>query len=146
MGDSDVKQVQFGLIRKEVLDEAAKQALTPRYSIVGSWDNWKEPVDMEWDMTTYRFYIELGSKGPISFQILKDGLWEQTLQPNTRDASPHSFHTLQGPSLGVHGFNWTVGKHDLDEGAEGARYVIKLNVAGRLKEGRKVGWEKLDDS
>jgi len=146
--DSSVK-VSWMLLRNEALDEESLALATiPTYSVVGSWDNWEEAVDMEWDGigSCYRFYFQLGSQGSVSFQILKDGFWEQTLHPNCRDANPHCFHTLQGPSFGAHGLNWTVGKHKLDMPEYGALYAVRLVVTNSGQEAVRVDWERIEAS
>eukprot|EP00931_Biecheleriopsis_adriatica_P114881 TRINITY_DN90762_c0_g1_i1.p1 TRINITY_DN90762_c0_g1~~TRINITY_DN90762_c0_g1_i1.p1 ORF type:complete len:1166 (-),score=245.01 TRINITY_DN90762_c0_g1_i1:54-3194(-) len=116
-------------------------AARPRYCIVGSWDNWESPQEMDFDGDCYKYRLQLGTKGEESFQILLDGLWQRTIHPDRPDANPLLTHVLQGPSVSAHGLNWTVGRND--GGRPGSRYEVRLLLTrrGNLK---NVDWSKTD--
>mmetsp|Transcript_115663 Transcript_115663/g.327792 ORF Transcript_115663/g.327792 Transcript_115663/m.327792 type:complete len:506 (+) Transcript_115663:103-1620(+) len=98
----------------------------PRCCIAGTWDHWRVQ-DMQWDKAGchYAFNVCLGSKSWESFQILCDGDRNKCLHPDRADASIHTGFDLRGPDRGD-GRHWTIGKHPLDGGFEGAMYKVRL--------------------
>eukprot|EP00747_Dinoflagellata_sp_TGD_P152170 gnl/TRDRNA2_/TRDRNA2_177273_c2_seq5.p1 gnl/TRDRNA2_/TRDRNA2_177273_c2~~gnl/TRDRNA2_/TRDRNA2_177273_c2_seq5.p1 ORF type:complete len:715 (-),score=218.59 gnl/TRDRNA2_/TRDRNA2_177273_c2_seq5:146-2125(-) len=110
--------------------------------IVGSWDNWAHN-EMIWDKEerVYSFTVKTGKNAWESFQILSDGDYKKRLYPDQKDACPHAPHQLFGPDDFGHGFNWTVGKHANDDGAEGAIYEIKLSLNGDNTP-RELDWSR----
>jgi len=106
---------------------------SPRYFIVGTWDNWASKHEMRWDGQFHWFDVPVGYKGEESFQILEDGSWDRKLHPNTEDANPHERHSVRGPTKGGHGVNWTVGRHVNDEAKPYTSFKVKLQIVGNRK-------------
>lgn len=130
-------RVSFDRLAEE---RSAASVGAPRFSIVGSWNNWESPEDMVFDGECYKSTITMGIRSEESFQILMDGLWERILHPDRADASPFVSHVLQGPSINAHGLNWTVGR---DGGLMGTKYEIRLNLTKRGHP-KNVDWRKID--
>lgn len=131
---------EYGLKWERLLDERPSQtSMHQKFCIVGSWDNWETPKEMEFDGTCYKYTITLGLRNEESFQILLDGLWERTLHPDRANATPFVTHVLQGPNISAHGLNWTVGR---DGGLAGASYEIRLHLTKRGHP-KNVDWIKL---
>lgn len=113
----------------------------PRQSIfyiTGSWDDWipHEMVYNKFDQSCHCI-IQLGQNGSESFNILMDGDPLKCLYPEDADSS-----TLCGPGENGQSKSWSIGKHQLDDGAPGIFYEIKLhiNVDGQPT---KLDWTKL---
>merc|ERR1719419_1672269 len=99
---------------------------------------------LAWDdvLCCYAQVVVLGSNGEESFQILAGGDWGRRVHPDRRDACPHEEYVLCGPDDCGHDLNWTIGKHALDRGEEGACYHVRLfiNQAGGVM---NVDWVAL---
>merc|ERR1711972_844655 len=107
----------------------------------GSWNGWSREQEMEDNNECFLFYVELGSEGKESFQITVDP--GGVLFPSVEDATPYAEHAIIGPArIPKRGFNWTIGSHPKDSGAEGEKYEIKLVVDGSGNY-KKVEWRKL---
>mmetsp|Transcript_53688 Transcript_53688/g.156489 ORF Transcript_53688/g.156489 Transcript_53688/m.156489 type:complete len:560 (+) Transcript_53688:163-1842(+) len=115
-------------------------------SIVGTFDDWKEVHEMNWDAdcNCYHYEIKLGSDKEESFQFLLDKDWKRVMHPDKNDANPYSAYNLLGPDNKGHGVNWTIGKHACDKAAVGARYRVSLSL---LDDGnpKKINWTKIAD-
>lgn len=137
---TDTKKLAWQKLRHEALSgEQLERARRTRYHLVGTWDNWKRPIEMKWDGECYRYTVKLGVAGNESFQILQDGRWDMRLHPNTEDANPFEFHMLRGPSNGGQGTNWTIGKHEDDKVYAGASVEVRLHL-GKAGIPKKVDW------
>lgn len=112
----------------------------PSYMIVGTWDNFRLAREMKWTGESYQFFLQLGDRRQESFQILKNGLWEQALYPDCADANPQQQHRIQGPSSGGRGLNWTL---DGSDGEPGDRYCVDFIVSPDGA-AQRIQWNKLD--
>jgi len=110
------------------------------WSIVGTWNNW-DAREMAWHAKSgcYRFKVKLGSNTWESFQILGNGEWRRCLHPDKTDGCPYSHYELCGPDDNGHGNNWTIGRHPIDKGDEGSRYMVRLFV-DEDGDPKKVDW------
>lgn len=98
-------------------------------SIAGTWDNWQvHSMTQDSEQSQYSFTVELGKNGWESFQILLDGEWSKCIHPDRADSCPHVDYNLCGPDESGHWKNWTIGRHTLDHGAVGARYLVRLHL------------------
>jgi len=126
--------------------ERSVRAVLPEYKqvhVVGTWSGWAAR-EMDWDARRrcYHSTLQVGSEGWASFQILLDGDWARCLHPNKADANPHTDYKLCGPDNAGHGMNWTIGKHQLDVGAKGARYEVRLFLS-EYGHAETVDWTQL---
>lgn len=112
--------------------------------LIGTWNNWGTVVPMVWDDDgqNYRYSLQLGRQGWESFQVLMGGEWKKCLHPDRKDGCPHLPHELIGPDAESHGKNWTVGRHPLDNGAEGATFDVRLHL-GDQQSPERVDWVRL---
>lgn len=105
--------------------------------LVGSWDDFQEPIHMAWDgHKAYRARVEAEAEEE-TFQILVgDTSFERRIYPSVTYASPWVPHKALGPSHGddVDGLDWAIGADPRDNCAPGMRYDILL----RCPEGRSI--------
>lgn len=96
--------------------------------IVGTWNEWKEPLEMTWDKDRrcYHFNLVMGVKKEESFQLWLDGDSKRCLHPHREDGSPYTENRLCGPDSFGNGKNWTIGLHMLEKPARGVRYEVRL--------------------
>lgn len=100
--------------------------------VVGTWNDF-QPVEMEWQGEVFLFPIQIGSNGWESFQILKNGSWDQTVYPSIADATPYEEHTVCGPDSKGHDKNWMIGKYTDDKAKPGAEFAIIAAIDRRGK-------------
>nr|AQS99306.1 type I polyketide synthase [Gambierdiscus excentricus] len=124
----DERSLSIRCIRHEDLtEEEVFLARRPRYRIVGTWDGW-QGKEMTWTGNRFEHFVQVGTVGMESFQILEEGSWNRCLYPSEANASPHDDHTLcYGPSPGDE-WVWTIGAHESEEGSAGVRYEVILEV------------------
>uniref|UniRef100_A0A7S0B8A8 Carrier domain-containing protein n=1 Tax=Pyrodinium bahamense TaxID=73915 RepID=A0A7S0B8A8_9DINO len=143
---SKVDWVRLGTGSPNVLEASKPKATgltrnTPY--VVGTMNNWGEPLAMTWtaDGGFFQYRLTIGSQGWESFQILLNGEWRRCLHPDKKDGCPHSQYQLMGPDNDGNGKNWTIGRHPLDQGGPGVTYQIRLFMKGG-EEGipRSVDW------
>jgi hypothetical protein len=137
-GDKDMKSVSFASAGHVDLTAAEIRAATrPSYAIIGSWDGFSRPLEMDDAGDSFKYYVELGSEGGASFQIMVDGEVYKTLYPSKPDANPDMEHDIYGPNRPVQNVNWTIGPE-----APGQRYEVRLLVDMHGSHS-KVTWKKL---
>jgi len=114
-----------------------------RYDIIGTWDDW-EPHPMDWieRLHCYEYVAELrGDENMESFKFLAEGDWELCVYPNKSCATLHDNHIVCGPDDGGMDTEWTIGHHEADSAAPGARYQVRLFFSGAQPQ--RVAWELL---
>ncbi|CAE7538712.1 msl3 [Symbiodinium natans] len=84
--------MEDGKGRNSPLAEVPGEGPTPKYCLIGSWDNWTRLQAMWCDADGWHGWLRLGPEGEESFQILKEGDPNQALFPNCRNARPGRPH------------------------------------------------------
>lgn len=141
----DSKRISWRKLRNDPLSKEEQQSvLLPRYFIVGTWDGWRKQHEMIRDGLVYEYTVPVGEEGTESFQIVKEGNWNKRVFPSLFDANPYEKHGIYSGENG-HGRNWTIGKHELEEGSAGMNYKVMLSVYGRGVP-KKMTWEKSESS
>jgi polyketide synthase-associated protein len=144
--EEDTKTVSFNLVsnsRPSIVEINNASRLS--YGIIGSWDGWSRAREMEDTGSSFQFYVELGSEGQESFQLMVEGQVTMTLYPSQADANPYMEHTIVGPSRPKPDVNWTIGATPQDRAAPGQKYLITLEVDSYGSH-KKVGWTRLQSS
>jgi hypothetical protein len=140
--DSDLRKVSWETIETERLRK--EEVTPPSYSLKGSWDEYAKPRDLEWDGKSFKCFVQLGEAAAEEhFYIIKGGHEGEAIFPNCRNASPHMFHTLQGPGPNRHQLMWTIGRQPEDQASSGARYEITLQLAQDTSKPKKLVWQKM---
>merc|ERR1719387_2045058 len=142
-GAEDTKTVSFNCVgnsRPTIVE--LNNANRSSYGIIGSWDGWSRAREMEDTGNSFQFYVELGSEGQASFQLMVEGQVNMTLYPSKADANPYVDHDIMGPSPPKQDVNWTIGATPQDRGAPGQKYLITLEVDSYGSH-KKVGWKRL---
>jgi hypothetical protein len=145
------KSVRSGVMVSKVTWERTREYEgtlnnTDRYYVVGSWDGWLKPNEMEVSTHSARSRVLLRSlpeDGVESFMILQGG-YSGMLTPSMVDAHPYTHHNVRGPSSQATRVYWTVGLHEKDQNLKGSKYNIVLELSER---GRplKVTWDRLTE-
>merc|ERR1712137_745042 len=103
-----------------------------RYTMIGSWDGWRCPLEMQWDQSCYHCKVEtFYEQEEVSFQILHEGRWNRRIFPNMAGATPDMNHGLIGPSADHQGLCWTLrAKHDDGTDVVGIHcFDVRLHVS-----------------
>jgi len=142
-GADDVKKVCWNFVdQRELTSEQIRKAKLPRYTIVGTWDNFREARTMMFTGQFFCFYVEIGANHGEEFLIWQDGNETQAIYPSVAKATADVSHVLVGPCKNNDDFRWSISPTMSDEPKLGSRYEIKLMVT---KEGNptKLVWSKL---
>lgn len=126
----DRRRIAWRIVRHEALTaEESVSNSRGQYCIVGSWDRWSRAHAMQWDGSSFRHTLRIGSTGVERFQVLVDGDWDKRIFPSSPDANAHDDHALRwGSSLSAHGFNWAIGVHEAEQDCTGESFVVSLHL------------------
>jgi hypothetical protein len=138
---SDVMMTE---VHWERISHDAAAALPVSYYVIGDWDHFARPLMMTpRGSGTYTLQRAMPRDGNESFLILCEGSYSLQIHPSMAGASPHSYHTIRGPSPDAwkQGLCWTIGAHPMDEHLRGCSYEIHLEMSGmHVIRPKKVTW------
>lgn len=89
----------------------------------------------------HSFVVTLGSTGRETFQIVADKDWNKRLHPDVKNANPFTPHELKGPEHDGSGYNWAIGRHQLDWAAPGNCFEVRLLLRDEVPV--RVEWVRL---
>jgi len=89
-GIQDIKAVSWEKVRSVTLtDQQRVQTSSPRFSVVGSWDNWAQPMILASQSSAEYFFCVVVEEGIVErFQLLVDVDLNQMFVPFLADAGP----------------------------------------------------------
>jgi polyketide synthase-associated protein len=131
-----IKVGEEPLVTAELLEQRRE-----RFTIVGSWDQWRHARNMEWNGKAWEYVIEVGKSGIERFQILCEGEWFKRFVPDLPDASPEDLHVITDEGAFFNN-SWAVGKHESETGWAGKFVEVRLQPSPR---GYKVKWDVLKE-
>lgn len=98
----DEKTLCWRIVRHEPLTaEEVLRSTIGRYCVLGSWDRWRSPLEMEWDGNSFVASVPVCPSGHSRFVILYGGDWNRRLSPNVEEATRDTPHGLCWGSEGA---------------------------------------------
>ncbi|OLQ11910.1 Phthiocerol synthesis polyketide synthase type I PpsA [Symbiodinium microadriaticum] len=140
----DVKKVSIERTgQKELNDAQLRQLGRLRLAAFGTWDRGSRLRELPWAGTCFHFFVQLGSEGRESFQLLEDFNWNRVIHPSVPNARAAVEYKVEGPEVGdakTRGLNWTIGL----DGYEKPGDVFEVLVYGETHRVERVRWQRVD--
>jgi len=145
----DFKEVKWQLIEHRapgtLSAEELSEVTSTRFCAFGTWDGGARLHALAWDGSRYHFYVQLGTHGKESFQLVRNGNWDEIFFPSIGDASPSQPHRIWGPASSdgsTRGRNWTIGAGE--DAIAGNVYQVSVSVANDMPVA--VDWKLIPQS